>query len=326
MPSEDALVFTHGHCFDGLCSAALFTRLLRHVDGPSRPIRYQSAIYGPDQNGVLEKKMTGAVNAILDYRFTSSDKLTWYFDHHRTAFATPQDRETFDRRGDKPWFFDAARPSCTGFIAHISETTFGLSQESVAEIVKYADMIDAAAFPSAEWAVESKDPVMRFATVVEHSGDAAFITKMAPRLLAEPLAEIASSPEIQNAWAPLGARVASFVEKVKKNATPTEKTVLVDLAGEPVEIASKFAPYALFPECAYSIVVTRFAGRCKISVGYNPWSPHPRTHDISAICKKHGGGGHAVVGAVTIGDDVAKARAIAREIEAELSLTPRTAP
>jgi len=314
----DAVVFTHGHCFDGLCSAAAFARLLEHVEGKKLAIRFQAAMYGPDQNGVPEPKLAGPINAILDYRFTRSDRLTWYFDHHRTAFGTLEDREAYDARGDRKWFLDAARPSCTGLIASIAEEQFGLPVEPIAEMVKYADMIDAANFPSAAWAVESVDPVMRMATVVEHSGDSAFIARMVPRLLSEPLLEIASSEPIQKAYEPLGHRLKNFVDKVRAHGTVKDKVVFIDLAGETVEIASKFAPYALFPEIAYSIVLTRYAGRCKISVGYNPWSAHARTHDISAICKKHGGGGHAVVGAVTIGDDVKKARAIAQEIEAEL--------
>jgi hypothetical protein len=314
----DAVVFTHGHCFDGLCSAAAFTRLLEHVEGKKLAIRFQAAMYGPEQNGVPEPKLAGPINAILDYRFTRSDRLTWYFDHHRTAFGTLEDREAYDARGERNWFLDSERPSCTGLIASIAEEQFGLSSEPIAELVKYADMIDAAAFPSAAWAVGSGDPVMRMATVVEHSGDSSFIARMVPRLLTEPLVAIASSEEIQKTFEPLGARLQAFVEKVRTHGVVKEHVVLVDLSGETIEIASKFAPYALFPEIAYSIVLTRYAGRCKISVGYNPWSPVARRHDISAICKKHGGGGHAVVGAVTIGDDVKRARAIAHEIEAEL--------
>lgn len=320
MGSEDAVVFTHGHCFDGLCSAAAFTRLLEHVEGKKLAIRFQAAMYGPDQNGVPEPRLAGAINAILDYRFTRSDRLTWYFDHHRTAFGTLEDREAYDARGDRKWFLDAERPSCTGYIANIAEQEFGLSSEPIADLVTYADMIDAANFPSASWAVENTDPVMRMAIVVEHAGDSSFIAKMVPRLLTEPLAAIASSEEIQKAFEPLGARLQAFVEKVRAHGAVKDHVVFVDLSGETVEIASKFAPYALFPEIAYSIVLTRYTGRCKISVGYNPWSPQPRRHDISAICKRHGGGGHAVVGAVTIGDDVKRARAIAREIEAELAV------
>jgi nanoRNase/pAp phosphatase (c-di-AMP/oligoRNAs hydrolase) len=43
--------------------------------------------------------------------------------------------------------------------------------------------------------------------------------------------------------------------------------------------------------------------RTKISVGSNPWAPRPRTHNIAAICERYGGGGHAVVGAVSLKPD-----------------------
>jgi hypothetical protein len=58
----------------------------------------------------------------------------------------------------------------------------------------------------------------------------------------------------------------------------------------------------------------------KISVGYNPWSGKPRDADISAICARHGGGGHPVVGAIPFrADDLERARTVAREIAAELA-------
>jgi nanoRNase/pAp phosphatase (c-di-AMP/oligoRNAs hydrolase) len=58
-----------------------------------------------------------------------------------------------------------------------------------------------------------------------------------------------------------------------------------------------------------------------VSVGSNPWSPIPRTHDISSICARYGGGGHAVVGAVSLAAaEVDKARSIAGEIVSELSV------
>ncbi len=59
--------------------------------------------------------------------------------------------------------------------------------------------------------------------------------------------------------------------------------------------------------------------RAKVSVGTNPWSSKPRTHNIAAICERYGGGGHPVVGAVSLGPgELPKARAIAAEIVAEL--------
>ncbi|MBK8216164.1 MAG: hypothetical protein IPK71_20735 [Myxococcales bacterium] len=45
--SRQVVVATHGHCLDGLASAALFTRLLRHVDPRELSIRYFAMGYGP---------------------------------------------------------------------------------------------------------------------------------------------------------------------------------------------------------------------------------------------------------------------------------------
>jgi nanoRNase/pAp phosphatase (c-di-AMP/oligoRNAs hydrolase) len=46
----------------------------------------------------------------------------------------------------------------------------------------------------------------------------------------------------------------------------------------------------------------------------------PRTHNIAKICERYGGGGHAVVGAVSFKpEEVEEARAAVKEIVAELS-------
>ena len=51
----------------------------------------------------------------------------------------------------------------------------------------------------------------------------------------------------------------------------------------------------------------------------HPFSPRPRRHNIASICERYGGGGHAVVGAVSFRpDEVERARRVAREIVAEL--------
>jgi nanoRNase/pAp phosphatase (c-di-AMP/oligoRNAs hydrolase) len=45
----------------------------------------------------------------------------------------------------------------------------------------------------------------------------------------------------------------------------------------------------------------------------------PRAHEINKICERYGGGGHPVVGAVSVAKgDLARAREIAAEIVAEL--------
>ena len=57
--------------------------------------------------------------------------------------------------------------------------------------------------------------------------------------------------------------------------------------------------------------------------GYNPWAPRPRAHNIAAICERHGGGGHPVVGAISLTvDQVDRAKSLGLEIAQELLRDP----
>src|SRR5258708_8072410 len=175
----------------------MFTRLLRHLAQEEEPMRftYHSSGYGPAQTGVDPKLFVGDANAILDFRFSPSPALTWYFDHHVSAFASPGDREAYEANvaraeADGPaarrMFHDGAYTSCTKLIADVGAARFGLDLAATEELVRWADMIDSAAFPNAEMAVERREPELQLMTVVEHLGDDAMITSLAGRLLRQP--------------------------------------------------------------------------------------------------------------------------------------------
>lgn len=321
------VVATHGHCFDGLCSAVMFTRLYRHLNPAAElGFEYRGMGYGPGQNGVDPAVLAGEDNAILDFRFSTSPKLTWYFDHHVSAFPSPDDRATYETRaaGGTPMFHDGTYGSCTKLIADVGRERFGLRSDDpqVGELVRWADMIDSASFPSAQMAVERADPVLQLMTVVEHHGDDAFLARMVPRLLAEDIASVARDPEVQAAYAPLAAQNGAFVDLVKKHArlVGDDRVVLVDLGDENLDVATKFVTYALWPTSAYSVVLSRSKSKCKLSIGYNPWSNVTRTHDIAKICERHGGGGHPVVGAISLpADALARARELAVSVAEELA-------
>ncbi len=320
------VVATHGHCFDGMCSAALFTRLLRHVyPNEAFTFAYHGLGYGPGQNGVDPKLLDGDVNAVLDFRFSTSPKLTWYFDHHVSAFPSPDDKSTYDARaavvdGERSVFHDGAYGSCTKLITDVGAARFGLDAAPLAELVRWADMIDTASFPSAKMAVERSEPVLQLMTVVENLGDDAFLTRMVPRLLEEPIMDVARGADIAKAFAPLYEGHHAFVELVRAHAVESNNVVLVDLTDIELEVAGKFVTYALYPDSAYSVLVSRGKGKLKISIGFNPWCNQTRTHNIAKICERHGGGGHPVVGAISLPvDKVADAKKLAREIVAELS-------
>jgi hypothetical protein len=327
-PAPRVVVATHGYCFDGLCSAVMFTRLYGHLfphDGAT--FAYRAAAYGPGQNGVDVRVLDGDVNAILDFRFVAAPQLTWYFDHHVSAFVTADDRAAYDRAvaqgeasGARRMFHDGAYSSATKLIADVGRARFGLDVAPSADIVRWADLIDSAAFPNAQMPVERREPELKLMTVIEHLGDDAFLAQMVPRLIEEPLSSVARSADIAQAYEPLGRAHEAFVRHVEEHAQAVGTVIMVDLSDEILDVAGKFVTYALYPESAYSVLLSRSRSRCKISVGYNPWSPVPRTHNIAALCERYGGGGHAVVGAISLSvDRVDEAKALTRSIADELS-------
>src|SRR3569832_2809230 len=71
-----------------------------------------------------ESHFDGDENAIVDFKYSASPKITWWFDHHQSAFLTKQDQDHFkacqqDLDCAERKFFDPTYTSCTSFIAHI---------------------------------------------------------------------------------------------------------------------------------------------------------------------------------------------------------------
>jgi hypothetical protein len=331
MKPRDILVATHGHCFDGLASAVLFTRLLRGLSpGDELAFRYRSCGYGPGMQTIPEKWLDADENAILDFRYTPSARLSWYFDHHVTAFASDAERDAAlaaavgeARPEARPQlFYDPAGSSCAKLIAEVAPR-FGVDMAPQADLIAWADLIDAARFASAAAATDQEEPVLQFAAVIEHHGDAQFLKKIVPRLGQQPVGEVARSEYVQNRWGPIRAARETFVRRVEHGATLRDRVVLVELTDAPIDVAAKFVTYALFPGATYSVTLSRNKQHFKLSVGYNPWSGAPREHDIAAICRRYGGGGHPAVGACSFPIPAeAAAREAARVVAEELAGRP----
>ena len=314
------VVASHGHCFDGLSSAVLFTRLMHERGLKAAKFEYKACGYGTNQQRSEDKLLVGDENAILDYRFTSSPKLTWYFDHHRTAFPSESEREAFDAAHNPNFFFDATYSSCTKLIADTARSHFGFADPSLDPLVRFADIVDSARFESPERAIDRSDPLMRLVSVVEHYGDDAFYATLVPELLHKPLSEVANSSLIGERYKPLGKKHERFVERVREKCEVQGRVVFVDLTESLLESVGKFVTYALYPESVYSVLVGVLKGGPKISVGYNPWSGQALDADISAICARYGGGGHPVVGGISFAPgEPERARLVAHEIAKELA-------
>ncbi|MGH9508788.1 MAG: phosphoesterase [Terriglobales bacterium] len=312
-------VFFHDRCFDGAASAALFSRFYRERVRPDSDFLFTGLVH---RAGALfdEHLFDGEENAIVDFKYSASPQVTWWFDHHQSAFLTPEDQEHFHKSRDpRRFFFDPDYKSCTKFIADVAQRQFGFDATPVAELVRWADIIDGAQYPDAKSAVEMKAAAPRLTMIIEASQDDSLMPRLIPLLAERPLAEILEQPFVAPLLAPLLARHENSIELLRQRTECRDGTVFFDVTDQDLEGHNKFVPYYLHPNCTYSVGLSKSSFRTKVSVGSNPWSPAGKMVNLAVICERYGGGGHARVGAISFPPgQVEQARAAAREIVAEL--------
>jgi hypothetical protein len=328
----DCKIFYHDKCFDGACSAAMFTRFhtecAKAADGSDWRYAYQGLVHRA--GSLFEEGWWGAgENAIVDFKYSASPKLTWWFDHHQSAFMTVEDEETF-RRGQTDGsqtmrqFFDPAYTSCTSFIAHVAETKFGMDVSRWKELIHWADIVDGAKYESAKAAVEMAEPAMKLTMVIESAPDDAegsISRKFIPLLTEMPLQAVLDQPFVQELLGPLMERHWAGLELIRERAVCESGVISFDITDQPTEGYNKFIPYYLFPEGTYNVGLSKSSIRTKVSVGTNPWTTKGAGElaNIAGICERYGGGGHARVGAISFPvDREDEARAVVKEIVAEL--------
>jgi hypothetical protein len=316
-------VLFHDNCFDGAASAAVFSRFYRERIRPDATLTYQGLSHQAGGSPVPESVFQGDENAIVDFRYSQSPKLTWWFDHHASAFQTPGDEASFraDTSGRK--FHDARRKSCTVYLADVARDRFGFDPGPMAELLEWAEIIDGAQFPSPQMVVALKEPALQLMTVLEANHDPELIPEVIRLLQRHPLSEVASRPMIQEPFRPLLDRHQHNREVVARKASIDRGVVFFDVADEGLDAMNKFIAYDLFPEARYVVWVGCSPKKAKVSIGSNPWRPELRRHDLSAIAERWGGGGHPVVAAMSFKpEDLPRARAAAASIVEELRAEP----
>jgi hypothetical protein len=278
-----------------------------------------------------ERDFTGDENAIVDFKYSASPKITWWFDHHLSAFLTPADHAHYlqgqaDGTQRERKFYDPNYTSCTSFIAHIAHKDFGFDARPLADLVHWADIVDGALYENAKVAVEMAEPAMKLTMVIESAEDPTLIPRLIPSLTSRSLADIVDDPLVAKLLPPLMERHAKALAIIKERSVCERGTIYFDIIDQPLEGYNKFIPYYLHPQAVYSVGLSRSSFRTKVAVGSNPWTTMDPTQmlNLAKICERYGGGGHARVGAISFpperGDD---ARRAAAEIVAELRASLR---
>ncbi len=315
-------VLFHDNCFDGAASGGLFARFYRLHVRRDAEVRFLGLAHGGPEV-FPEGSFDADEHAVVDFRYSPRPELTWWFDHHVSAFVSGAEQAHFDTAQNERHFYDPKARSCTKFLTDTLAARHGFDPTPHAELVRWADIIDGAQFPSAEVAVELEEPALLLMTWVEHNQDLGLKERFIADIVSRPFAEIVAEDYVRTPLEGLLDRHRKSIDVFRRRARLEGDVVTFDLTGDDIEAHNKFIAYYLFPQCRYTVGLTRMPKRLKISVGSNPWPVRPRTHDIARICERYGGGGHPVVGAISLpADQLERARVVMHEVIAELSREP----
>ena len=308
----------HDRCFDGSASAALFCRFYRESFDPKAEFRLSGMTHKakhPWEDGLFD----GDENVIVDFKYSNSPKVTWWFDHHQSAFLTPGDAEYFKRFPGKHMYYDPEYKSCTKLIADVVKEKFKFDTKPLADLIHWGDIIDGAQFPTPESATALTEPATQLALVIEAAPDNGVPAKIIPELAYRPLAEMVQLPVVTKYLGPLLERHAKSIEILRQRCESKDGVVFFDVSDMDLEGYNKFIPYLLHPEAVYSVSVSASPVRAKISLGTNPWNQATADKNLASLAEKYGGGGHPRVSAISFEpQDLERARKVARDLAAAL--------
>jgi hypothetical protein len=308
----------HDRCFDGSASAALYYRFYRESFDPKAEFRLSGMTHKakhPWEDGLFD----GDENVIVDFKYSNSPKVTWWFDHHQSAFLTPGDAEYFKRFPGKHMYYDPEYKSCTKLIADVVKEKFKFDTKPLADLIHWGDIIDGAQFPTPESATALTEPATQLALVIEAAPDNGVPAKIIPELAYRPLAEMVTLPVVTKYLGPLLERHKKSIEILRQRCESKDGVVFFDVSDMDLEGYNKFIPYLLHPEAVYSVSVSASPVRAKISLGTNPWNQATADKNLASLAEKYGGGGHPRVSAISFEpQDLERARQVARDLAAVL--------
>src|SRR3974390_2673581 len=186
-------ILYHDHCFDGAASAAYFSRFIQDKFYPEAEFAYTGMAHKASQifeDGLFD----GDENAIVDFKYSSNPRLTWWFDHHQSAFLSVEDAEHYQRNHNPRKLYDPNFRSCTMFIATRARELWNYDAPDLAELVRWADIVDGAQYDNAGEAVSLVAPATRLTLVIESAKGSEAVQRVIRMMRAMPLQAILDHP------------------------------------------------------------------------------------------------------------------------------------
>ena len=295
---ERATLLFHSPCFDGIISALIASDFLRHRQGwPEPELRHVNY----DLKATWLAERFSEPTAIVDFLYHPG--AAFWADHHRTTFLNDEMRLDFEQRRGPLILYDSTADSCAGFLWRQLDSSFSYRNESYAELVTWAEKIDAAHYQSVEEAFSLDSPALKISISLALATEG-YSEMLVKRLSELSVDETSRLPEVSEKIERARQLRQSGLERFRAAASLRDDIVVFDVDGRDVMVP-RYAPYAVFPKARYSVGLTRYEERASITAMRNPWLEFESVA-LGDIFARHGGGGHQRVGSVVIRDPAAE--------------------
>ena len=287
--------------FDGIASGAVMLDFLKSRGDniiSFTPITYSPSLKKKWANFKFKKPFI-----ILDFLY--HPKASWWFDHHSTSFLTNEWRNGF--KNDKNRAFDSAKKSaCDLMTGHLKKEFNYKPSKFIANLVKWATIIDSALYKSAKEAIESKQPAIKLAKATnpinfENSTEAKYFETIIKSLAGGPITKTIQIPIVKKEIKRIEEDDKEAKKVFKKISNITGRVLFIDGTKTKAQL-SNYLGYYFYPQIDYAIALEFYGGYYHLNVGKNLWKKtpvrvgRPTGVHIGEMLKKYGGGGHKTVG------------------------------
>jgi hypothetical protein len=289
-----ACLYFHSPCFDGIVSAVLALDFLegsqnwtfdelRPVDYGSRPTWLSKPLRKPF--------------AVVDFLYHPDAE--FWADHHQTSFLEPALKEFCASQKNPFHIYSSRSGSCAKLLWRVLARRFNHQNKRYAQLVKWADKIDAARYDSVEEAITGSHPALNINRTLVLNKDPDYPIYLVRQLREKPLDEVGQAPAIVATSDEAKALVQAGLKRVSKTIHLDEGDIAVFDVDSPDVLINRYAPYHFFPEARYSVGMVRTPDSIKITAMRNPWREFPSVY-LGKVLERFGGGGHRRVGSVLL--------------------------
>ena len=264
--------------FDGRVSSAVFLDFLRSRGDSVANYFAVDHYIRPKWDAMVKRSK----NPVVIFDFYYHPKAVFFFDHHFTTFIRPDWEKKF--KPTKYLNLNFKYESCCHLVFDVLVKKFGYKPgKHIKELVRWADIVDAAKYKSAEDTIQLTAPALQIDSYLDQKsqkGDP--IRWMIEELSRKDLVKVSKDKRVVAVVKAVRAKIKKSLEYHQKNLQVYDKVCFIDLSAGKVERV-RFAPHFLVPSLSYIVTLLRSGKVFRVAVGANPWKLNLHKHDLRKL-------------------------------------------